>query len=153
MNKWSVVYPYGSIGVYSALVQEWLGADQATSHYINQRWPIFMPRICVTQASSWTNEGLIFSRTLVPLSFNELQGYSTWKLAVLVCQHVHKSASQGKNKVANKVNYQLDSFTVPLHSPLGRQYACQEGCARGLSVAYEKMRNFYQSHTFGSLLA
>ena len=82
-------------------MQEYFGADQATSHYINQRWPIFLTQTCITQAILWTNEGLIFTQINVPLGFNELEVYAIWKLAVLVCsmftqhQHVCKSASPG----------------------------------------------------------
>ena len=36
----------------------------------------------------------------------------------------------------------VDCLTVSLHSPNGRQFACHEGCARGLSVAFEKLRKF-----------
>ena len=35
------------------------------------------------------------------------------------------------------VRWDVDSFTVPLHSRNGRRKACHKGCARGLSVTFE----------------
>ena len=45
-------------------------------------------------------------------------------------------------------SHAIDSFTVSLHGPHGRHlpamqaFACHEGCARGLSVAFEKWQKF-----------
>ena len=36
------------------------------------------------------------------------------------------------------VHFPIDCFTDSFRSPYGRQTACRKGCARGLSVAFEK---------------
>ena len=51
-------------------------------------------------------------------------------------QHATINLDSGDN------TWQLDSFTVPLHSPKGRHFACHLGRAKGLSLGSEKRWGF-----------
>ena len=45
--EWSLFLRF-QLTIFQYLLRWWLGADQATSHYLNQHWPDSLMHICIT---------------------------------------------------------------------------------------------------------
>ena len=78
-------------------IRQWLGAEQATSHYLKQRWPSLLTYICVT-LPEWVEQ----SCSIVFLENSEIYlhfvGFLNTEAAQVVLRCGRKETGHGKSK-------------------------------------------------------
>ena len=87
---WSLFLRF-ELTIFQHWFRQWLGADQATSHYLNQWWLILLTHICVTRPQ-WVKVKMVLTSIGIPMlkirwSLDHL--IFNMGIPILVRQHIH----------------------------------------------------------------
>ena len=74
----------------------WLGAEQATSHYLNQWWPTLLLCFCITRSQCFDRDS--FSKTILPCHKYccryTLKDLASWGLEGVCGPYFHRNANK-----------------------------------------------------------